>query len=95
MGWKLDENFCESCEPGDNCEDHHQSPVNLDRNWGARKHLGDIGVMNCGDNHWMKYESGTCTWEHLKAANAITGTFQRQFCLLYVLRLPDDFLFFC
>ena len=44
----------------------------LDREWGARKRLGDTGVMNCGDNHWMKYEGGTCDWKHLQAANAVT-----------------------
>jgi hypothetical protein len=41
-----------------------------------------LGVMNCGDNHLMKFESGTCTWKHLKAANAITGMFQHGLCLL-------------
>jgi carbonic anhydrase len=72
VGWSLRRNDCENCEPGDNCDSHHQSPVPLDRQWGKRKQLGDIGVMNCGDNHWMKYESGTCNWEHLKAADAVT-----------------------
>jgi len=72
LGWSLRRNECENCEPGDGCGTHHQSPVPLDRQWGARKRMGDTGVMNCGDNHWMKYESGTCNWEHLVDANAIT-----------------------
>lgn len=71
-GWSMRRNDCQNCEPGDGCGSHHQSPVPLDRQWGARKQLGDIGVINCGDNHWMKYEGGTCNWEHLKAANAVS-----------------------
>ena len=73
-GWKLRRNDCENCEPGDDCGGtHHQSPIPLDRVlWGPKKRPGDTGVMNCGDNHWMKYESGTCTFEHMKEANAIT-----------------------
>jgi hypothetical protein len=72
VGWSLRRNDCQNCEPGDGCGTHHQSPVPLDRQWGARKRMGDTGVMNCGDNHWMKYEGGTCNWEHLRAANAVT-----------------------
>ena len=73
VGWKLSRNDCENCEPGDNCGTHHQSPIPLDRViWGPKRQLGDIGVINCGDNHWMKYESGTCTWDHLVEANAVT-----------------------
>lgn len=72
VGWSLQRNDCKNCEPGDGCGTHHQSPVPLDRQWGARKRMGDTGVMNCGDNHWMKYEGGTCNWEHLRAANAVT-----------------------
>lgn len=71
-GWRLRRNDCENCEPGDNCGTHHQSPIPLEREWGKNKQLGDTGVMNCGDNHWMKYESGTCDWEHHVAADAIT-----------------------
>lgn len=71
-GWRLRRNDCENCEPGDDCGTHHQSPVPLDRQWGKRKRLGDTGVMNCGDNHWMKYEGGTCNWRHLQEANAVT-----------------------
>ena len=71
-GWRLRENECENCEPGHSCGSHHQSPIPLERRWGERKQLGDIGRMNCGDNHWMKYEEGTCTWDHLVAENAIT-----------------------
>lgn len=28
--------------------------------------------MNCEDWHWMKYNDGTCTWDHLKQAEAFT-----------------------
>lgn len=72
QGWRLRRNDCENCEPGDNCGTHHQSPVPLERQWGRRKRLGDTGVMNCGDNHWMKYEGGSCEWSHLQEANAVT-----------------------
>jgi hypothetical protein len=72
VGWRLQKIDCENCEPGDYCGTQHQSPVPLDRLWGSRKQLGDIGRMNCGDKHWMKFEEGTCNWDHLKEANAIT-----------------------
>lgn len=71
-GWGLGTNWCRNCEEQDSCGDHHQSPIDLKREWGYDKQLGDEGYYNCGDNHWMQYESGTCDWEHFKAANAAT-----------------------
>lgn len=72
-GWRFSRNDCENCEPGDDCGTHHQSPIPLDRLiWGPKKRMGDTGVYNCGDNHWMKYEPGTCTFDHMKEANAVT-----------------------
>lgn len=71
-GFRLRQNHCENCEPGDDCGNHHQSPVPLEREWGKRKRMGDEGRMNCGDNHWMKYEGGSCGWRQLVEANAIT-----------------------
>lgn len=68
FGWSFGTNFCRNCEPGDGCGDHHQSPIDLRREWGYNKQLNDEGFINCGDNHWMQYESGTCLWEHFKAA---------------------------
>ena len=69
VDWELNSNDCRNCEATDSCGDHHQSPIALERRWGYNNTDGSV---NCEDWHAMKYADGTCTFDHLKAANAFT-----------------------
>ena len=76
MGWELEQNNCRYCpanvpdeELGMECESHHQSPINLERNRGLTNHTEE---KECIDWHWMKYEDSSCTWNDLVKADAIS-----------------------
>ena len=64
QGWELRRNSCKHCPVGNSqCGTHHQSPIELKR----RVALSTSNQFNiCRDQHWMKYEDGSCSWEQLK-----------------------------
>ena len=71
--WDIDRNSCIWC-PDDGfdrpeCVKHHQSPINLQRNRGIENHTSE---NECIDDHWMKYEDSSCTWEHLISTDSFT-----------------------
>lgn len=50
-------------EGGNSCGQHRQSPIELFRD---RADPSSPNWKECEDWHWMKYEDGTCNWEHVK-----------------------------
>jgi len=61
----VDQNDCRWCPKGASrkCSEHHQSPIALTREWadeGSEKY--DV----CRDQHWMKYDDSSCSWEDLE-----------------------------
>jgi hypothetical protein len=83
LDWDIEGNSCLNCpadDPASNsnssstgsnsaCWNHHQSPIELNRNLGIPN---STTSQECIDLHWMKYEDSTCTWQHLTDANAVT-----------------------
>ncbi|KAG7372545.1 Eukaryotic-type carbonic anhydrase [Nitzschia inconspicua] len=71
-GWSLGNNACLHCPEGTfQCGRHHQSPINLKREYGLE--LGTHPNANeCIDLHWMKYEDSFCTFDQLEDAEAFT-----------------------
>jgi hypothetical protein len=70
--WSLGENACLNCLEGTfRCGRHHQSPINLLREYGLE--LGTHPNANeCIDLHWMKYEDSFCSLDQLIDAEAFT-----------------------
>lgn len=68
-GWSVRRNHCQWCpdeaDDGNNnsCGTHHQSPIDLRRDW-AIESSNDSN--ECIDVHEMRYEDGSCTFEHLR-----------------------------
>ena len=63
MEWELKRNNCKSCPAtGNNCGQHRQSPIDLERDRGIPNH---DNYKECFDYHWMAYEDGACTWDDI------------------------------
>jgi len=62
----VDVNDCRWCPAGSKsirCGEHHQSPIPLTREW-ADETSDDYNI--CKDQHWMKYEDSSCTWDQIE-----------------------------
>jgi hypothetical protein len=70
--WSLQENGCKHCPEGTFvCGRHHQSPINLLREYGLEPGTHP-NANECIDLHWMKYEDSFCTLDQLEDADAFT-----------------------
>eukprot|EP00529_Nitzschia_sp_RCC80_P013396 CAMPEP_0113481950 /NCGR_PEP_ID=MMETSP0014_2-20120614/22670_1 /TAXON_ID=2857 /ORGANISM="Nitzschia sp." /LENGTH=597 /DNA_ID=CAMNT_0000375457 /DNA_START=297 /DNA_END=2090 /DNA_ORIENTATION=- /assembly_acc=CAM_ASM_000159 len=72
--WDIEQNYCRFCPEGDSsesCRRHHQSPINLRREFGYEPGTHP-NANECIDIHWMKYEDSTCNMQHLIDADAFT-----------------------
>jgi hypothetical protein len=70
--WTLGENACWHCPEGSFlCGKHHQSPINLQREYGLEPGTHP-NANECIDLHWMKYEDSFCTLDQLEDAEAFT-----------------------
>jgi hypothetical protein len=70
--WTLGENACLHCPEGTSeCGRHHQSPINLKREYGLEPGTHP-NANECIDLHWMKYEDSFCTLDQLEDAEAFT-----------------------
>lgn len=75
--WTLDENACVHCPEGTlQCGEHHQSPINLKREFGLEPGTHP-NANECIDLHWMKYEDSFCTFDQLIDADAFTSNGMR------------------
>ena len=71
VDWKLTTNDCDWC-PADgsgNCDMHHQSPINLERNTALNE---TETYHDCIDVHKMKYYDSTCSFDQLVEYDAFT-----------------------
>lgn len=71
--WAIERNYCRWCPDNgeDLCRRHHQSPINLRREFGYEPGTHP-NANECIDAHWMKYEDATCTMDHLIDNEAFT-----------------------
>lgn len=68
--WRLKNNDCQWCPAsGNRCGNHHQSPINLERN---RAINASKWYNQCIDSHRMYYFDSSCTFQELQRLNAFS-----------------------